>query len=155
SMTRSTTCSCAAKVPAWRSIASTRVVLPWSTWEMIAMFRSSGTTDTLGVAVAAPSPSETGLRLAECRIERRDQHVRLVGPEDERGADLQDVAPQARRADQYAGVAHRVHHRVCPLRAFQLDPDEEPKPAHVDDRRMIAAQGLQTRANRLCDALRV
>src|SRR6266540_7210950 len=30
------------EVPAWRSIASTRVVFPWSTWEMIAMFRRSG-----------------------------------------------------------------------------------------------------------------
>jgi hypothetical protein len=26
-------------VPAWRNIASTRVVLPWSTWAMMAMFR--------------------------------------------------------------------------------------------------------------------
>src|SRR6185503_18043653 len=39
SMTRSTRCWCAAKVPDWRSSLSTRVVLPWSTWAMIAMFR--------------------------------------------------------------------------------------------------------------------
>jgi hypothetical protein len=27
------------KVPAWANIASTRVVLPWSTWAMMAMLR--------------------------------------------------------------------------------------------------------------------
>ena len=56
SMTRSTTCSWAAKVPAWRSIASTRVVFPWSTCEMIAMFRSSARADTLCVAGRAWRP---------------------------------------------------------------------------------------------------
>src|ERR1700726_2071266 len=39
SMTRSVRASLARKVPAWRSIASTSVVLPWSTWAMMAMFR--------------------------------------------------------------------------------------------------------------------
>ena len=38
-MTRSVTCSWAAKVPDWRSMWSTRVVFPWSTCAMIAMFR--------------------------------------------------------------------------------------------------------------------
>src|SRR5215469_7670050 len=39
SMTRSATCSLARKVPAWRSMASTRVVLPWSTCAMMAILR--------------------------------------------------------------------------------------------------------------------
>ena len=39
SMTRSCTCSCAAKVPDCCSSLSTSVVLPWSTWAMIAMLR--------------------------------------------------------------------------------------------------------------------
>src|ERR1700760_2154471 len=39
SITRSATASLARKVPAWRSMASTRVVLPWSTWAMMAIFR--------------------------------------------------------------------------------------------------------------------
>ena len=39
SITRSSTCWLARKAPAWRSIWSTSVVLPWSTWAMIAMFR--------------------------------------------------------------------------------------------------------------------
>ena len=39
SMTRSSTCWWAAKVPDWRSSLSTRVVLPWSTWAMMAMLR--------------------------------------------------------------------------------------------------------------------
>ena len=39
SMTRSVSASCSPKAPVWRSILSTRVVLPWSTWAMIATFR--------------------------------------------------------------------------------------------------------------------
>jgi hypothetical protein len=39
SMTRSLTCWFSRKVPDWRSSWSTRVVLPWSTWAMMAMFR--------------------------------------------------------------------------------------------------------------------
>ena len=41
-MTRSTTTSLARKMPLWRSMASTSVVLPWSTWATIAMLRTSG-----------------------------------------------------------------------------------------------------------------
>ena len=40
SITRSDA-SCAANTPAWRSMASTSVVLPWSTWAMIATLRRS------------------------------------------------------------------------------------------------------------------
>src|SRR6202008_3815343 len=39
SITRSATCSLARKVPDWRSMASTSVVLPWSTWAMMAILR--------------------------------------------------------------------------------------------------------------------
>src|ERR1039457_3469449 len=39
SMTRSATVSLSRKVPLWRSMASTSVVLPWSTWAMMAMLR--------------------------------------------------------------------------------------------------------------------
>src|SRR5438552_7807069 len=39
SITRSSTCSCAAKVPDCCSSLSTSVVLPWSTWAMMAMLR--------------------------------------------------------------------------------------------------------------------
>jgi hypothetical protein len=39
SMTRSSTCWWAAKVPDCCSSLSTSVVLPWSTWAMMAMFR--------------------------------------------------------------------------------------------------------------------
>jgi len=41
SRTRSTTAWFERKVPVCRSIASTRVVLPWSTWATIATFRRS------------------------------------------------------------------------------------------------------------------
>jgi hypothetical protein len=39
SITRSTTASLARNVPLWRSMASTSVVLPWSTCAMMAMLR--------------------------------------------------------------------------------------------------------------------
>src|SRR5579883_3291525 len=39
SMTRSATSSLARKIPLWRSMESTSVVLPWSTWAMMAMLR--------------------------------------------------------------------------------------------------------------------
>ncbi len=39
SITRSCTCWFSRKVPAWRSMWSTSVVLPWSTWAMMAMLR--------------------------------------------------------------------------------------------------------------------
>src|SRR5438874_3878847 len=42
SMTRSTSRSCAANVPVWRRMASTRVVLPWSTCATRATLRSEG-----------------------------------------------------------------------------------------------------------------
>ena len=41
SITRSINVSLARKTPLWRSMASTSVVLPWSTWAMIAMLRTS------------------------------------------------------------------------------------------------------------------
>ena len=41
SMTRSTTSSRARKAPVWRSMASTSVVLPWSTWATMATLRSA------------------------------------------------------------------------------------------------------------------
>src|SRR5262245_26055833 len=42
SSTRSATCSLARKTPVWCSMASTSVVLPWSTWAMMATLRTSG-----------------------------------------------------------------------------------------------------------------
>ena len=41
SMTRSATSSLTRKAPDWRSMASTSVVFPWSTWAMMATFRIS------------------------------------------------------------------------------------------------------------------
>src|SRR3972149_3845924 len=50
SMTRSATTWLARKAPVWRSIASTSVVLPWSTWATMATLRMSAR--TAGVAGA-------------------------------------------------------------------------------------------------------
>ncbi len=48
SSTRSPTCSWGANTPAARSMASTRVVLPWSTWATIAMLRMGSDPGTKG-----------------------------------------------------------------------------------------------------------
>ena len=45
SSTRSVSSWLARKAPVWRSMASTNVVLPWSTWATIATFRRSFRTD--------------------------------------------------------------------------------------------------------------
>ena len=55
SMARSATRSLARNTPACRNIASTSVVLPWSTWAMIATLRRSGLTTGAGVVWAAES----------------------------------------------------------------------------------------------------
>src|SRR5262245_7012835 len=58
SSTRSATCSLARKTPVWCSMPSTSVVLPWSTWAMMATLRTSGRRrdmETCMVTVAAGS----------------------------------------------------------------------------------------------------
>ena len=55
SIARSSMCSCEPKEPVWRSMASTRVVLPWSTWATIATLRRSGRR-----ARAMKNPCESG-----------------------------------------------------------------------------------------------
>ena len=63
SMTRSTTAWWARKAPVGRSIASTRVVLPWSTWATIATLRrSSRTAAAAAVGMAEPGVSLMGRR---------------------------------------------------------------------------------------------
>ena len=53
SITRSATFSCAAKVPDWRSSQSTSVVLPWSTWAMMAMLRICWVMGSHGSVIAS------------------------------------------------------------------------------------------------------
>ena len=62
SSTRSTTSWLARNTPDWRSMASTSVVFPWSTWATMAMLRRSlrmaGTTEFLsGKRVGTTFPS--------------------------------------------------------------------------------------------------
>jgi len=54
-MTRSTTASLVRKAPDCRRRASTRVVLPWSTWAITATFRRSRRLAT-GKRYGAPAP---------------------------------------------------------------------------------------------------
>ena len=57
SMIRSMTAAPSRKAPDWRSMASTSVVLPWSTWAMMATFRSAAVpVCTVGALVPMVTP---------------------------------------------------------------------------------------------------
>src|ERR1039457_4004329 len=73
SITRSATCSLARNVPDWRSMASTRVVLPWSTWAMMAILRIVWVTGELFLLLAWPM----GYGLGDNTV-IRDQKARLA-----------------------------------------------------------------------------
>ena len=66
SSTRSVISWLARKAPVWRSMASTNVVLPWSTWATMATLRRSSRTDmglTRLVAGWTPQPEDARMRL--------------------------------------------------------------------------------------------
>ena len=65
SITRSATCSFARKVPDWRSMASTSVVFPWSTWAMMAILRIVWLTSTVFLlsGSATRGPSGWGMKI--------------------------------------------------------------------------------------------
>ncbi len=69
SITRSDTLVCSANTPDWRSMASTSVVLPWSTWAMMAMFLRS-----VRIATARDSRGHTASTSCAARSPRRDRH---------------------------------------------------------------------------------
>src|SRR5919202_1413130 len=85
SIARSSTCWWAPNEPVCQSMASTRVVLPWSTWAKIAMLRRS-------------SRVSVGMRAGSIRIDRRgiDSSLRRVRVRRDRqqGADDRDVGRQ-------------------------------------------------------------
>ena len=80
SMTRSTSSSLARNMPAWRSMKSTRVVLPWSTWATMATFRicsrgiiweslskRPGLIVASGTAIPQVDPPRSGVACARAR----------------------------------------------------------------------------------------
>src|SRR4051812_43354070 len=71
SMTRSTSSSLARNTPLWRSIASTSVVLPWSTWATMARLRRSART-----ALPEPGTWADGDTGAEVVMGRSDCRTR-------------------------------------------------------------------------------
>src|SRR3954464_3079594 len=104
SMTRSATSWFARNDPACQSIASTSVVLPWSTWATIATLRRSSRTAIRQLKLAAELADDLGPRA------RFGQMVRLAGPE----VDHARVTGLARRsADRRRRV---VDLRVCARR---------------------------------------
>src|SRR2546425_5813261 len=73
SITRSTTSWLALKMPLCRSMASTKVVLPWSTCAMMAMLRMLG---FIGSPGRPPAVDQNRLTGNERRHRRRQEHDR-------------------------------------------------------------------------------
>ena len=88
SMTRSVSSSCAANTPDWRSIASTSVVLPWSTWAMIATLRMSERCDMKLWGSSRPQIATLDGRVRARRISRSMQRRPTTASLDERSRRL-------------------------------------------------------------------
>src|SRR6185437_14086945 len=84
-------------MPLWRSMASTRVVLPWSTWAMIAILRMGGLAEAVIVIVVrffgsgAALPSSTrkqraGGLVAEGMLKRQNTTI-LAHPQGDFGCE--------------------------------------------------------------------
>src|SRR5580698_9849305 len=86
SMTRSTWCSLERNVPLCCSIASTSVVLPWSTWAMIAMLRmpelKKDPSPKYGVLLLYYEGDETPTKDAVISISCHPEDRVLCGPKD-------------------------------------------------------------------------
>ena len=100
-MTRSATFSLARKVPLWRSSWSTSVVLPWSTWAMMAMLRIWRV-------------MRRGFRCSDGRRVARDERADLGGAEQAGGDQLAagDVGGAEESAGARAVDAHRRRSRA-------------------------------------------
>src|SRR6187399_447465 len=81
SMIRSPTFSCAAKVPDCLSRQSTSVVLPWSTWAMMAMLRIGRCMGSLGVAPGREKgPREYQFQRGSAAQLGQDRGLRMGAP---------------------------------------------------------------------------
>ena len=142
SMTRSCTCSCAAKVPDCCSSLSTSVVLPWSTWAMIAMLRR---VRFIGPRIVRESDPPERLQsaiswvkfaLPEYRKPTRDHlHGHRIAIQD-RGRDGREGQRPARRrrVERHLRDALQIGRR----RVHRGEPPHLPRPAlHHAGRRAI------------------
>src|SRR4051794_3642348 len=142
SMTRSETSSCAAKTPDWRSMASTRVVLPWSTCAMIATLRMSlraamgatertngqqrGSGDAVGDRSKRRQARHEQVLAAACSDERR-----LRGEEERRGA-LHGHLRRAGAVPEDVVLVVAEVEDVAVVQPLDLDALELPRDARVE-----------------------
>src|SRR5215831_6295800 len=126
SSARSATCWLARNAPLWRSIASTRVVFPWSTWAMIAMLRISM------VSKAEPR-SRTG-----AGSESKQASLLLLFS----AANLQ---PRRGRAPRRGHQRHQLHFRAGPEMADYFGSAQTADLA-ADGKRQIAGQAVKETA---------
>ena len=122
SMTRSATSWLARKAPDCQSIASTSVVLPWSTWATIATLRRSLrlTSTPPRLDVSARKGGAPCRRPAARATRRRPVKVIRVGPLDAAAAGYPRPFAERNFAATLAGVSlleadrrvHRLHRRV-------------------------------------------
>src|SRR3954447_8784808 len=122
SIARSSTCWCSPKEPVCQSMASTRVVLPWSTWATIAMLRRS-------------SRVRVGMRAGSIRSRRGDSPPSLsragAGALREQGANDRPVPRQPRHVEPFPRAEHPQLVVVLDRRGDAADDPDPPHPHPV------------------------
>src|SRR5512139_437738 len=118
SITRSCNCSCAAKVPAARSSLSTSVVLPWSTWAMMARLRRAR-----GISL---------IRNAKSRALYATCAPPCCAASDQQPHERRGEAGGERAGDD--GLEAQLHHFRAPLRAHRAQAaDHDAEAAEIGE----------------------
>src|SRR4030095_16705973 len=106
SIARSATRSLARKVPLWCSIASTSVVLPWSTWAMMATLRRRGLAITIQPVYCTHDSTPNDRRLPQSRQQVSRAIAELLVVDDALGI-LPSVAGTRQVVERDCGVEPR------------------------------------------------
>src|SRR4029079_17946145 len=112
SIALSCTCSLARNVPVWRKRKSTSVVLPWSTWAMMAMLRICSRGSMGGLLYTGPMPQVHGhhhlaIQVKDVAAAER-LYVEVLGMRLLRRWPWEDGRAGARAALLYLGAGGRV-----------------------------------------------
>src|SRR4051794_14674703 len=118
SIARSSTCWCSPKEPVCQSMASTRVVLPWSTWATIAMLRRSSRV-RVGMRAGSIRSRKTGFVPSLGRAGARA--LREQGPHD------RHVRGKPGHVEPLAGAEHP---QLVVVLDRRWDPADHPYPPH-------------------------
>src|SRR5919112_2728450 len=104
SIARSSTCWCSPNAPDCQSIASTRVVLPWSTWATIATLRRSALMAGMALQGSDPLPFHLKGRIA---VDPAKQCQRPVSLPEQHPRGMQHDSEENRNAYRHREVVQR------------------------------------------------